>query len=118
MSQEGLETQVQDQYFEQLKTVIEGFSEDTGRAPSVEDLEDCLQHSLPHANPNASLEDWWYVSELLHSVELFRSVRGTEIVEFEPVLADVFENLSSISLNLLTNSTKETQDSRFFSVGL
>ena len=97
MSQHELEDEVRDQYFELLKTVIEGFSEDTGRAPSVDDLETCTQCTLPHANPNASLEDWWYASELLHSIELFRSVRGTDIAEFEPVLADVFENLSSIA---------------------
>ena len=97
MSQQELEDEVRDQYFELLGTVIEGFSEDTGRAPSVDELENCLMHALPHANSDASLEDWWYASELLHSIELFRNVRGSEIADFEPVLADVFENLSSIA---------------------
>ena len=92
MSQQELEDEVRDQYFELLGTVIEGFSEDTGRAPSVDELENCLMHALPHANSDASLEDWWYASELLHSIELFRNVRGSEIADFEPVLADVFEH--------------------------
>ena len=90
---------VEEQYHELLGIAIQGFIEDTGREPTIEDMENALHCPLPHLGEDAmTIKDWWYVSELLHCIELFRSVRGSDISIFEPILGEVFKNIFAITL--------------------
>ena len=69
MSKNGadLVMKVEEQYHELLGIAIQGFMDDTGRAPTIDEMENALHCSLPHLSKDSvDLQVWWYVSELLH----------------------------------------------------